>query len=295
MGQLTRLTGVALTFVVLALACAAEAGAKKRSPGLVFGGETSQDSPFVLVLRRGARAVDHAALVVSARCSDGQMLRAFATLSFGGDIPAFIGPGHHYFPNGKLSTTRAFSSAGLGNEDFGEVSGAMSEKIKGKIQANGAASGTYAATVTLTDHQGAKVATCNTGVLRWTARSERGRIYAGSTTQDQPVVVKLNRQRTRVTDLLVGWGAGCTPSGSILIGDHLTNFPISAARFGDRFQAQSDIDGGGRETFDYAVNGRVGKSKASGRLSVEVKDTDGSGAAISTCNTGSVTWSAKTG
>lgn len=291
----TRLIGVALTVAVLALASAAEAGAKKVSPGLVYGGETSQDSPFVLALRRGARAVDHAAIVVSAKCSDGQMLRVFETLSFGGNVPAFIGPGHHFFPNGTLSKTQAFNSAGLGSEDFGEVSGAMTEKIKGKIQANGAASGTYTATVKLIDHQGAKVATCSTGVLRWTVRSARGQIYAGSTSQHQPVVVELNRQRTKVTDLLVGWGAGCTPSGSLLIGDHLIGFPISAASFGDTFQAQGDIDGGGKQTFDYAINGRVGKTKASGRLSVMVKATDGSGAATSTCNTGSVTWSAKTG
>jgi hypothetical protein len=296
MGHLTRLIVVALlTFAVPALASAGEAGAKKPSPGLVYGGQTSQDAPFVLALRRGARVVDHAAIVFSAKCSDGQMLRVFETLKFGGDVPAFIGPGRHFFPNGTLSKTQAFNSAGLGSEEFGEVSGAMTEKIKGKILANGAASGTYAATVKLVDHQGAKVATCSTGVLRWTARSARGQIYAGSTTQQQPVVVELNRQRTKVTDLLVGWGAGCTPTGSLLIGDHLINFPISAGSFGDTFHAQGDIDGGGKQTFDYAIKGRIGKTKASGRLSVEVKDTDGSGVATSTCKTGSVTWSAKTG
>ena len=290
-----RLVGVALTVAVLVLASAAQAGAKKLSPGLVYGGETSQNAPFVLALRRGARTVDHAAIVVSAKCSDGKTLNVFETLSFGSDGPAFIGPGHHFFPNGTLSKTQAFNSAGLGSEVFGELSGAMTEKIKGRIQANGAASGTYTATVTLIDQQGATVATCRTGVLRWTVRSARGQIYAGSTTQHQPIVVELNRQRTKVTDLLVGWGAGCTPPDSILVGDHLSDFPISAAGFGDTFQAQTEIDGGGKETLDYAINGRVGKTKASGRLSVKITDTDGSGATTSTCNTGSVTWSAKTG
>lgn len=293
--HMVRFSGAMLSVAILALSPAAAAGAKKPTPGLVYGGTTSQDSPFVLQLRRGGRAVDHAAIIISTKCSDGQMLQSFETLSFDDDVPAFIGQGHHFFANGKLSRQQTFKSAGLGSERFGERTGVMIEKFKGRLMPNGVASGSYSATMDLYDEHGAAVATCKTGIVRWTARSAKGQVYAGSTSQDQSVVIELDRQRRKVTDLRVGWGAACVPSGSWLIGDHLISFPISGDSFGDAFRESVDMDGGGKRRFGYAIKGRVGKTKASGRLSVNVDDTDGTGAATSSCRTGSVTWSATSG
>lgn len=293
--HMARFSGAMLSLAILALSPAAAAGAEKLTPGLVYGGMTSQDSPFVLKLRRGGRSVDQAAIIISATCSDGQSLQASETLTFEDDTPSFIGLGQHFFPNGRLSKRHAFNSAGLGSERFGAHLGVVTEKIKGRIKSNGAASGTYSATVALIDNQGATAATCNTGILRWTTRSAQGRIYAGSTSQDQPVVIELDKQRKMVTDLLVGWGAACTPSGSWLIGEHFIRFPISVGRFGDAFRQSGDIDGGGKRSFAYAISGRVGKTKASGRLSVKVNDTDVTGAATFRCRTGSLTWSATSG
>ena len=108
-------------------------------------------------------------------------------------------------------------------------------------------------------------------------------------------MVELNRPRTKVTDLLIGWGAGCTPSGAYELGEHLIDFPVSKGAFGDVFADEVSLDAGGKRRFDYSVRGRIGATKASGRLSVSLKDTDASGTATGTCTTGTITWSARTG
>jgi hypothetical protein len=70
---------------------------------------------------------------------------------------------------------------------------------------------------------------------------------------------------------------------------------LRGASFGDTFNQQFNLDSGGRRTFDYVVNGRVGKIKASGRLSVKATDFDAAGTLTSTCDTGSMTWAASSG
>lgn len=292
--HLTRLAGAALlALAVLGPPQAAAEAAGTPSRGSVFGGKTSQNAPFVLTLRRGA--VDRASLVADAKCVDGQWLRYFATLRFGGKTPSIIGARRHYFPANGIDKSGAFASDGVGFEEFGDESAAIIEKLKGRIKVGGGASGTYGATLNLFDQQGAKVTTCTTGTLRWTARSAKGRVFAGLTSQDQPVVVQLDSRRTKVTDLLIGWGAGCTPPGSYGLGEHLVDFPISRGVYGDIFADEVSLDDGGRRSFNYSLKGRVGATKATGRLTVSVKDTDGAGTTTATCRTGTITWSARTG
>jgi len=96
------------------------------------------------------------------------------------------------------------------NRDCGQLFAAL---IRGKVRRNGSSAGTYQAKIVLRDDAtGAEIGTCDTGVLRWTGRSSRGRVYAGKTSQDQPMVVELDKARSTVDQVRFGWqrNAGIT-------------------------------------------------------------------------------------
>ena len=125
--------------------------------------------------------------------------------------------------NGK----RRFAGTQLAAFDMGDRSAAVQVEIAGKLRARRAA-GTLTATTTIFDATGATVDTCATGRVSWSAKRDPGRVYGGKTGQDEPVVVRLNRQRKRVMDLIYGWqSAGCEPPGFVRFSERLTNFRIS--------------------------------------------------------------------
>jgi hypothetical protein len=282
--------------LLLASGPVAAAHAKPRL-GHSYGGVTSQDAPFVLELARGSK-VDRIRVLVIGQCSDGESLTMFATVDFETNIPAFVPSGDHVMTGGRLSKSGSFRASGLGSEDFGGAGGAVTEKVTGRIRRNGSASGTYRASVTLIDRQtNQPVADCHTGTIKWSARSARGRVFAGATSAGQPIVVELDRRRGSVEHLMFGWGAPCAPpeTGGWLVPDHLRGFPLTGGSFGDTFQVPVDLDGGGKRAFDYTIQGSVGRSKASGSFSVKVTDMDGAGVTTSACDTGSVTWTARSG
>ena len=74
------------------------------------------------------------------------------------------------------------------------ATGTIAHTIKGSVRRNGSASGSYRAKIVLHDKAGgAEVGTCDTGTVRWRARSARGRVYAGATSQGPPMVIELDK------------------------------------------------------------------------------------------------------
>lgn len=292
-----RITSAALAIGLLALASPlVEAADAKKRLGRYYGGVTAQGMPFVLELARGSKAVDSASLIVGGACANSPGVRYFFRLSFEVDVPAFVPPGDHVVSPGKVSKSGKFRANGIGVEYFGTATGAIVESVSGKLRRNGSAAGTYEADVTMIDDNGVTVDTCHTGTVKWTARSRRGRVYAGTTSQAMPVVLELNSQRNLVEMVRFGWGATCTPEGALLFPDELTDFRLTAGEFGDAFQVPVDLDGGGKATVDYDVKGRVASStSASGSASVKLTETDAAGAVTSSCDTGSFSWTARSG
>jgi hypothetical protein len=106
-----------------------------------------------------------------------------------------------------------------------------------------------------------------------------------------PMVVELDKGRRTVDQVRFAWQGACTPEGAFDVGDRVSNFPITDRKFGDRFQSTFDAGGGAKVVVDYALDGRLSKSKASGTVSVKVTRTDAAGAVTRTCDSGSVSWS----
>jgi hypothetical protein len=141
---------------------------------------------------------------------------------------------------------------------------------------------------------GTQITTCDTGVLRWTAKASRGQVFAGLTSDTRPVVLELSADRLRVAHLRVSWSAACEGGGAFNVPDHLSGFPVSTLnKFGDTFsQGPFDMPDGGKVTYDYAVSGRIGRTAASGTYAVTLKLTDAAGAPSDTCTLPRLRWKA---
>lgn len=291
-----RRTVLGVCLMVLAIGMTSvDAADAKRKLGRYYGGVTSQGAPFVLELTRGGKAVAGATILVTGDCDDGQQMRYYGRLTFEPGMPAFVPVGEHVFGSRRVSKSGRFSASGIGADSFGSAEGLMSETISGRVRRNGAAAGTYRSIVTMVAPDGSTMARCDTGTLNWSASSDRGRIYAGTSSAGFPIVLELEARRTTVKRMRFGWGAPCTPEGSLIVPDELTGFRLSGGSFGDTFQQSFDRDDGGKNLYDYAVEGRVKRSNASGTFSVKYTETDPAGATTATCDAGGATWTARSG
>ena len=86
------------------------------------------------------------------------------------------------------------------------------------------------------------------------------------TSQEEPVVVRLDAARRRASDVLVGWRTEtCDPPDRFMrIGEQLVDFPVKAKRFGDVFEYTVDGDAGSRFTLAYDLAGKLTSRGARG-------------------------------
>lgn len=248
--------------------------------GANYGGKTSQGAPLVLAVSRKAARVTRLAIDIDAACTSG------SSLSTGGVLTS----------NLRVSKTGGFKGSVLSSIDGDTEAGAVTVDLKGRLGSS-RGSGTLHVHVAFIDKQtNAPTDACDTGSLRWGAATAKGRVYGGSTSQQDPVVVELSRDRGQVSTLRLGWQATCSPPGGIQVINALNRFPLSASgAFGDTFSITAPADGGGQNKLDFVVHGRAGKTKAVGRIQIHVTSTDATGATLRTCDSGLVSWRATSG
>jgi hypothetical protein len=293
---------------LLALTVAAPATAAARAPlinlasaakasgpaaGTVYGGHTSQYAPIGVRVRRGGGALTQLLLHLQAQCDDGGRLNWAGVATFAAALPP-TPDGENTAAPARLSRTGSFTARGSGLSRYGEnMVGLLTETISGRVR-GADARGTLSATFELFEiSSGNRVTTCRTGNVRWAARSAPGRTFAGLTSDRRPVVVELARDGSKVEDFRVTWDADCQPSGGLDIADSLINFPVSATgRFGDSFSQELTPPGGGKQVFSYMLDGDAGRTRASGRFQVTMSETDGAGAAVGSCDSTLLSWSA---
>jgi len=286
----TRAAG--LTIVAVAAASAPSAASARNA---VYGGSTSAGAPIVINADKKAKSLRSAVVSWRAACDDGRGFPIAVPLTA---VKAEAG----FDPDfSELATSRngkgRFAGVQLGGSDMGDQVGALSARYAGKLSAK-RASGTLDATITIIDRASrATVATCRTGSVRWSATRAPGRVYAGTTAQDHPVVVRVDAKRRKVADLLFGWQSGtCKPDSVFLsVNESFSNFPLGAGRFGDAFNMTYAPEEGGEGKVAYDITGRVARTRASGSFRVGLTETDPAGTVTTACDSGSVSWSAVTG
>ena len=277
------------------LADAAEA--KKKPLGRYWGGTTEQGAPFTLQLARGGKAAVGANFQIYSTCADQQRFGIFGRLRFAARPPQFVADGDHVVAPAKLRRTGRFDASGVGSVGLsGGGSAVMTERLAGRVRRDGSASGTYIAGIAVVDAGGNQLTTCDTGPIKWQAKSRKGVVYVGTTSAGPPVVLTLTAPRNAVQELDIGWAAMCTNGGAVLIPDSLTDFRITNGSFGDTFQQVFPLDGGGSMTFDYDLAGVVAsRTRSTGNLSVKMTETDAAGAVQAVCDAGRSSWTVRSG
>lgn len=261
----------------------------------VFGGSTAAGEPIVLKTDAKAKKLRSAAIGWRAECADGRFF------PFGAELTAVANePGFTPNPDELLTSKNAkgrFAGTQMGVMDLGELVAPISIELAGKMR-SGRASGTLRATVSIVDKAtGAELTTCETGSQKWSASRDAGRIYGGMTSQDQPVVVRLDRKGKRVGDLIIAWETStCEPPDRFLrVPESFTGFAVRSRRFSGSFDDTVSTDDGGRIAFAYNVAGKVSRRSIAGTLTVNLTGTDAAGATSLTCDTGAVSWRTSTG
>jgi len=260
----------------------------------VFGGSTSASEAIVFKADKTAKKLRSAVIAWTAKCGDGQSFPVATEVT-----ASSASPGFSPAPTDLLmSRNRGGRFAGKqeGGRDLGDAFAAITVNVAGRLKPK-SASGTLSAEVTVVEKgSGNTQTTCRTGRVTWKATRAPGRVYGGKTSQEEPVVAKVDAKRRRVTDLLVSWHGPCNPEGFARFSESLSNFPASSSgRFGDTWDETFKLDGGGSRRFDYSLTGSLGRRAARGTLHVTVAETDAGGATTGSCDTGGVTWKAATG
>jgi hypothetical protein len=125
-----------------------------------------------------------------------------------------------------------------------------------------------------------------------------GSVLGGRTSQKWPVVIALSRNRKRIASAETGLAFTCGQAEHTLgpMPDGYSGVPLRKGRASADF-GPNDVDLGNGMTghvtgsFTAKLNRLQTKAKGTWRMTVAV--TDGSGAAVDTCDTGPLTWTAR--
>jgi hypothetical protein len=260
---------------VLRQPLAGAAAAKKLAGGAVYGGTTSQGEPLVAQLSRDGKRIGRLAFDMQTQCTSGSHFH-FA----GAAVPG----------KAKIKPNGRFTALVTGRLDGGDETGLAAVTLKGKLSA-GKASGSISGNVTWVNNQTqAQTDSCSSNADSWRAKSARGRVYGGMTSEFEPVVVELARNGRKVSDLRLSWTTTCASQMTLHVPDDLTDFPISSGGgFGDNFGMDATQQDGTKVHVDYQVDGKVGKRRATGHFHAVATFTDPAGA-VDTCASSSMSW-----
>ena len=281
-------------FAIVAVA-AASAPSPASAANAVYGGSTSAGAPIVINADKKAKALRSTVVSWRATCDDGSRFPLSMPLKAVKGEPG-LRPGFRELTTSKNGKGR-FAGTQLGGFNMGDFAGILTAKYTGKLAAK-RASGTIDATIAIVEQaSGNTVATCRTGSVRWSATRSPGRVFAGSTSQEHPVVVRVDAKRRAVTNLLFGWESGtCKPDDVFLsVDEDFGDFPLGRGHFGEAFNTAFDPGDGGQGKVAYDITGRVARTRASGTFRVGVTETDPAGTVTRACDSGSVSWEAVTG
>jgi hypothetical protein len=289
-----RLSLPRLTAAVGATAAVLATAPRAHAADAVFGGSTRSADPIVVKADPELTELRTLSISWRAGCGDGSGFPDARELTPADPVEGFA-PGANELLVSRNAKGR-FAGRQLGSMDLGSAVAVVVVDVSGKLKPR-RASGTLSATVKIADKAtGTEITSCQSKQT-WVAARSPGIILGGSTSQGEPLVVRLNAARTRVNDVITVWRAPCASSGGYFrVPDHFVNFPLKrTGGFGNPFSDDAPIDAGGKRHWDYSISGRVSKTKAKGTLAVKVSDNDAAGASLDVCDTGRVSWKASTG
>lgn len=128
------------------------------------------------------------------------------------------------------------------------------------------------------------------------ASAATGSVLGGLTPQSWPIVIALNKARTRVAQVVIGLDLTCTSGDSFSTNDGFQNIKLSKrGRFSASIGPERIDAGGVPADVDSKVIGRFrdGRSSMRGIWSLKVTIYDATGTTVTdTCESGVVSWTA---
>jgi hypothetical protein len=124
-----------------------------------------------------------------------------------------------------------------------------------------------------------------------------GTVYGGATSQDLPVVIELNKRRTKVVRAHVALRLSCTAGGSTTQSDVYKGVKVSkkgkfSSAFGPVVNRNDDAT-----TTDVqgSISGKLNatRTKVSGTWQLKLTFHDAAGAVTDTCDSGKISWKGK--
>lgn len=262
----------------------------------VYGGTTSAGEAIVLKADASGKALKTAVIAWRADCSDGTSFPGNTELTATVAEPGFT-PGYRDLLMSRNAKGR-FAGTQVGGGGSGTTLMTLTVDVTGKL-GPARASGTLHGLVKAMDTaSGATTFTCDTGLVRYSASRSPGVVFGGRSSQEEPVVVRVDRTRHKVSDLLMTWRSStCTPDASFSFPDAFQGLKLkSTGSFAGTYAMDYALaDGTGKRHFAYNLSGRVSKTKVSGSLHVAFTDADLNGAQTLACDSGGVTFKAQTG
>ena len=130
------------------------------------------------------------------------------------------------------------------------------------------------------------------------AAAAAGGVYGGLTKGDEfPVVIEASKNRHQIVRATIGIRLYCTSGGSFTVPDEYVKLSVSkkgkfSVYYGPEIERNSD---GTTTDWEGSISGafNAARTKVSGKWQLKATDHDGTGAVTDTCDSGSVSWSAK--
>jgi hypothetical protein len=130
-----------------------------------------------------------------------------------------------------------------------------------------------------------------------TTAAAGGTVYGGTTAHGFPVVIETSKNGRKVVDSTIAIFMTCSSGAAVTLPDGYRGLPVSKKRkFGASFGPTTARNDDGTTTdFEGSVSGAFNKArtKVTGKWSLKATDRDAAGGVTDTCDSGSVSWSAK--
>ena len=282
------LVGVLITAVIGAVAV------QPASAARIYGGQPKTGVPdeVVLALNDSGTAITKLTFHLDVSCgTDFETVDAGTTQSVGA-VPDRLMAGAHYLVRGRVAAGK-LSGTIVGTDRYDATTWELMNVVLSGTASKTRAGGTMAVKFVRTDEtSGAVLAQCDQ-TIRWSALRHPGVVYAGATSQNEPIVLELTRDRRHVSHAHVAWYAPCRAGGDwVASHDEFDLQPFALSRTGAFARTyRYNLGQGSTEIERFA--GRVGTAKAAGTFQSAV--TLAGTAGDDSCSTGSVSWAVSTG
>lgn len=276
--------GVPRAGMALAIYMFATPGAACAAPVGVFASSHQSVSPADVVLRMEMpqRRLRSVVLAGDARCDGDGRTRFSETLVAGRELRM------------RRNSLGRFAGVAKARQPQGDGFVRVAYRVSGRVQKRGrAASGRLSASVTWIDANGRRMERCRRAV-RWTAMRDPGRLFAGATSHDEPVVLWRPPGASWVS-LGFRWHTQSCSDGSFrTAGSGLSFILVDDGRLRESTTVWQPLEGGGDAFLDTTVAGTVGNVRGHGSYRAKLTLLDPDGSSI-TCESGRVSWRVQTG